>query len=127
MDEDLSSLTQDLLTATESLAETLLHAEPILAFRVARSRYQASPGARKLMQDLAQAQAELRRCQAQNTITRELMERVQTLRKHVAATSVVMDYLYAERVALAYLPSVNQQISELLGVDYASLAGRSAC
>jgi cell fate (sporulation/competence/biofilm development) regulator YlbF (YheA/YmcA/DUF963 family) len=127
MSDKLSSLPAHLMAATESLAETLLHAGPILAYQSARARYDADSDARRLMEDLAQAQSELRRRQAQSTINRDLMERVQILRKQVVANAVVMDYVYAERVAVAFLPEVNQQISELLGVNYAAFGGRVQC
>jgi hypothetical protein len=38
-----------------------------------------------------------------------------------------MDYALAQQEALAYLPQVNQTISELLGVDFAALAGPASC
>lgn len=127
MKDEPSELPADLFAATESLAETLLHAEPILAYRNARARYDADPSARKLLRELSQAQSELRRRQAENTITRELMERVQTLRREAKANHVVVDFAEAERAALAFLPGVNQEISALLGFDFATLAGRSCC
>jgi len=38
-----------------------------------------------------------------------------------------MEFAMAQQEAVAYLPQVNLEISEMLGVDFASLAGPGSC
>lgn len=117
----------ELEAATESLAETLLHAGPLLAYHNARSKIDSSPGARRLLDDLGRAQTDLRRRQAEGTVTEATVDRVRSLQRSIQANALIMAYATAQRTALDFLPTVNQEISELIGLDYAAQAGQGGC
>ena len=120
-------LPKDLLDATEVLAETLAHAEPILEYNQARAMLDAAPSAQELVQALSQAQADLRRHQANGGVNKAEIERVRKLQTDVQENPTIIAYATAQQAALAFLPDINRQISELIGFDFAALGGQSSC
>ncbi|RME74859.1 MAG: YlbF family regulator [Chloroflexi bacterium] len=112
------------LTATERLASTLAQTEPIAAFRQARQRLEANPEAQNLLQQLINLQADLRR---RRQVDPAELERLRTLQHEVQANAVIMAYLEAQQTAMSYLPQVNQEISQWLGIDFAALARPGCC
>jgi len=121
------TLPPDVLAAIEALAENLLHAEPLVRYHQAHARLEADRRARDLLERFAAAQADLRVHQARGTVTQAAVEELRVLQNQVQANRVIMDYAATQQAAIAYLPEVNQEISELLGVDFAALAGRASC
>ena len=69
------------------------------------------------------AQSDLRRRQNDGDITPASLEELRDLQREVQSTAVITDFARAQQEAVAYLPQVIQEISELLGVDFAALAG----
>lgn len=113
--------------ALEALAENLLHAEPIVAYHQAQARLNASKQAHNILERLSTAQADLRTRQGRNAVTQADVEQVRVLQREAQANRLILDYANAQQAAVAYLPEVNQEISDLLGVDFAALAGRESC
>lgn len=121
------TLPPDVLAAVEALAENLLHAEPLVLYHQAHAQLEADRQARDLLERFAAAQADLRVRQARGTVTQAAVEELRALQIQVQANRVIMNYAATQQMAIAYLPEVNQEISELLGVDFASLAGPASC
>ena len=121
------TLPPELLAATEALAEQMLHAEPIARYHRAGARLKADMQAGTLLERLSAAQADLRLRQAQGQVTLDEIRSLRALQEEVRSNPMIMEYVLAQQEALAYLPEVNQKISELLGVDFASLAGPASC
>jgi cell fate (sporulation/competence/biofilm development) regulator YlbF (YheA/YmcA/DUF963 family) len=113
--------------ALEVLAENLLHAEPIVAFRHAQARLDANAQARSLIERLSAAQADLRTRQARNAVTKADVDKLRALQREAQTNRIIMEYAEAQQAAIPYLPEVNQEISALLGVDFAALAGPGSC
>ena len=111
-----------LLEAAESLGAALERAEPIAALRAAKTRLDADEQARGLLEDVAEADAELRRRQAEGTLTREDIDRVRAAQQRAWSDPAIAALAEAQREAAAYLPEVNEFISELLGWDFAQMA-----
>jgi len=127
MDSQTVALPPDLLKAAQVLAETLLRAEPIAAYQKARARLDADSEARALLERFLVAQAELRIRQARGMVTQVDVHKLRTLQREVQASSTLIAYVEAQQAAMAFLPEVNREISQLLGVDFASLAGPASC
>lgn len=127
MDTKVVTLPENISTATEQLAAAILHAEPIAAYQQAKARLDADPEAHELLERFARAQMDLRQRQAQNVITQADIDQLRALQRQVQSNQRIMDYAETQQRAIAYLPSVNQEISQLLGVDFASLAGPASC
>jgi cell fate (sporulation/competence/biofilm development) regulator YlbF (YheA/YmcA/DUF963 family) len=127
MNSNRSTLPSNLLAATETLAENLLASEPFTEYHAAQAQFNADAGARTLLQRLSQSQAELRQKQSRRTVTQSDADQLRALQSAVRANRIITDYSRAQQDAVAFLRSINQEIGELLGVDFAALAKRPGC
>jgi cell fate (sporulation/competence/biofilm development) regulator YlbF (YheA/YmcA/DUF963 family) len=121
------SLLPDLLAATQALAENLLASEPFAMYQQASARFNADPQARDLIQRLSQAQADLRRKQAQGRVLPTDVAQLRALQGEVQSHEVIVDYVTTQQGAVVYLREINQAISELIGTDFAALAKKPTC
>lgn len=117
----------DLMAATQALAENLLASEPFVIYQQASARFNADPHARGLIERLSQAQADLRRRQMNRGVTQTDVDQLRALQRQVQSNDVIVDYVTTQQSAVAYLREINQEISLLIGTDFAVLAGRSSC
>jgi cell fate (sporulation/competence/biofilm development) regulator YlbF (YheA/YmcA/DUF963 family) len=109
------------------LAEQLLHAEPIVLYHRAKARLDRDTEARELLTRFASAQADLRARQSRNAVTQADVDLMRALQREVQSNHIILEHAQAQQAAAAYLPEVNQEISQLLGIDFASLAGPGSC
>jgi cell fate (sporulation/competence/biofilm development) regulator YlbF (YheA/YmcA/DUF963 family) len=123
----ISNQLPDLMAATQALAENLLASEPFALYQQAYTRFNADPQARDLIQHLSQAQAELRRKQANGGVMPVDVDQLRTLQSEVQSNRVIVDYASTQQTAITYLREINQAISELIGTDFAALAKKSTC
>jgi cell fate (sporulation/competence/biofilm development) regulator YlbF (YheA/YmcA/DUF963 family) len=65
--------------------------------------------------------------QARGAVTQGDLESFRSVRREVKAHGTIMEYIKSQQAGAAYLQEINTEISRLLGVDFASLAGRSTC
>jgi cell fate (sporulation/competence/biofilm development) regulator YlbF (YheA/YmcA/DUF963 family) len=127
MNTSNDTLPPSVVAALEALVEQLSHAEPIQRFYQAKTRFDADPDAGVLLARLSTAQAELRTRQTRDRVAQAKLQELRALQREVQSNRVIMDYSETQQVAMAYLPEVNLEISQLLGVDFASLAGPASC
>ncbi len=127
MDTNTANLPPNILSATEQLAAAILQAKPVAAYQKAIARLNADSEAHALLERFIQAQTDLRVHQARNTVTQADIDQIRALQRQVQSNRTIMDYAEAQQKAVDYLPAVNQEISQLLGVDFASLAGPASC
>lgn len=127
MNSSTVTLPPELLAAAESLADGLLRAGPVAAYRQAKARLDANPDARALLERFSAAQADLRFRQSRGTVTHADVDHLRALQREVQLNRAIVDYAETQQAAIAYLPEVNLEISQLLGVDFASLAGPASC
>lgn len=121
------SLPDEILTAAERLAAAILGAEPVAAYNRAKARLDGDARARELLERFIKTQSDLRVRQSRNAVTQSDLDELRTLQLQVQSNLTILDYAETQQAAVAYLPGVNQEISQLLGVDFASLAGPSSC
>jgi cell fate (sporulation/competence/biofilm development) regulator YlbF (YheA/YmcA/DUF963 family) len=121
------AIPSELLAATQALAENLLASEPFVNYDRAHVQLKADSQANQLLTHLSNLQAELRQRQAQGQVTQEHINQLRTVQSNVQANHVIMDYMGTQQLAVAYLREINQEISQLLGADFAALAKRSSC
>ena len=127
MDTQTVTLPPAVLAAAETLAAALTRVEPIAAYRRAQARFEADPRARALLKHLSTAQADLRVRQSRGTLTQADVNKLRALQQEVGSNSIIMEYIEAQQAAIAYLPGVNQEIGQLLGMDFAAMAGPASC
>lgn len=121
------AIPSELLAATQALAENVLASEPFVNYDRARVQFKVDAQANQLVAHLSSLQAELRQHQFQNQVTPENISQLRAAQNDVQANRVIMDYMGTQQVAVAYLREINQEISQLLGADFAALAKRSSC
>ena len=62
-----------------------------------------------------------------DAVTQADLDQLRVFQREVQSNHVIIEYARAQQDAIAYLREINQEIGELLGVDFAALAGRSSC
>jgi len=127
MDDTRMQLPPDLFSATEKLADVLFQAEPIAAYERAKAHFEADEEAKVLLEGLSTAQAELRTRQMSGNYSQAEIDALRALQSEVQSSRVIREYDRAQQAAIAFLPQVNQEISQLIGLDFASLAGPANC
>lgn len=127
MNTETVTIPPAVLAAAETLAAALARVEPIAAYHRAQAQLEATPRARVLLERLSAAQADLRIRQSRGALTQSDVNNLRALQQEVRSDPVIMDYAVAQQAAIAYLPEVNQEISQLLGTDFAALAGPASC
>lgn len=115
-----------LRAAAEALGAALERSEPVAAFREAKARLDADEQARGMLEHLAEADADLRRRQAEGSLTRDDIDRVRAAQREAWSDPVIAGFASAQQAVAANLPEVNGLISELLGWDFAAMAAAPA-
>ena len=60
-------------------------------------------------------------------MTQADIDRLRVLQNEVQANKIIMLFVETQQAAIAYLPGVNKEISQLLGFDFAGMAGPASC
>ena len=123
---NISEISNTLLEAASSLTENLNQSEPFLRYKAAEQRLHADQQAMQLLSDLSALQQKIRRQQNTGAISQKDLTQLRTLQSAVGTNETIQDHLLTQELAVAFLREVNQEISQLLGVDFASLARRSS-
>ncbi len=113
--------------ATNSLIQNLLASEPFLAYQQSQAQLASDPQARGMLGRFSALQAGLRRKQARGSVTQADIEELGAVQAEVQANTTITAYAQSQGEAVNLLREVNQEISQLLGVDFASLARQSSC
>jgi cell fate (sporulation/competence/biofilm development) regulator YlbF (YheA/YmcA/DUF963 family) len=127
MDTAIKSIPTNLIQATTTLAENLLQSEPFLRYNLSYKKLEEDSQASLLLQNLSQTQAELRRKQSQSKISEEEVNALRALQQQAQSNKIIVEYAEAQQTAIESLREINQEISNLIGVDFGSLARRSGC
>lgn len=116
-----------LQAVTDRLAEALVQAPPIAAYRHAKACFDADPQAYALLERFSAARSELRAREASNTLTQADIDQARALEQQVRSNPTLMDYFVAQQMAIAYLKEVNQEISQWLGMNFGAMAASKRC
>ena len=114
-----------LLEATSVLAENLVQSEPFLCLQEADRKLHVDREAMRLLTEFAELQQKIRAQQHSGAISESDIKRMRELQSAVGTNDVIQEHGLAQETAIAFLREVNQEISNLLGVDFASLTRRS--
>ncbi|HMB23444.1 MAG TPA: YlbF family regulator [Anaerolineales bacterium] len=122
-----TTLSPQLQEATESLINNLLASEAFVHYQNARAHFKADQEACDLMDQLAKLQACLRQKQAAGEVNQAEVDSLRLLQHRVQRNSVIMSYAQAQEDAVNFLREINKEISQLLGLNFASFANHSNC
>ena len=120
-----NAISTTLLEATSVLAENLVQSEPFLRFQEADRKLHADQEAMRLLTEFAELQQKIRAQQQSGAISESDIKRLRELQSTIPTNDVIQEHGRAQEIAVAFLREVNQEISNLLGVDFASLTRRS--
>ncbi len=123
----MKKLPPELKQAGQTLSEAVKQAPPLWAYAEALAKMDADRSATELLDELQRVQADLRVRQSNGGITQADTARLRQLQADVQAHPMIAAFLTADRAAKAYLPQVNQHISNLIGIDFASLGRTQGC
>ena len=123
---DIGNLSITLLEVASSLTENLTQSEPFLRYKAAEQRLHEDQQAMQLLSDFSAVQQKIRQQQYSGGISQKDLAQLRSLQSAVGANETIHDHLLTQELAVALLREVNQEISQLLGVDFASLARRSS-
>jgi Uncharacterized conserved protein len=121
------NLPPELDKATDDLIQNLLASEPFQAYQMSRVKYKSDSQAHTLIERLSALQTEVRRKQTNGSVTEADIEELRAVQTEVQSNATLITYSNTQQAAVIFLREINQEISQLLGVDFASLAKQSSC
>lgn len=120
-------LSPSMQEAADALIGNLLASEAFIRYQQAQACMKEDRQARTLLEQLSQAQADLRKKQANNGVTQAEIDTLRTLQEQVQHNNVIMTYAQTQQEAINFLREVNDEISQLLGINFASFANHATC
>ncbi|HML41201.1 MAG TPA: YlbF family regulator [Bellilinea sp.] len=125
MTSAISAVSVTMLEATSNLAENLTQSEAFLRFKMAEAKLNADQEAQLLLTEFSELQRKIRSQRQSDDISESDIKRLRALQSDIGTNDTIQDYEYKKELAVAFLREVNQEISQLLGIDFASLTRRS--
>ena len=120
-------LSPQMQEATHSLIDNLLASEAFIHYQQAHARFNADNEARALREQLTQSQARVRQKQAKGEVNQADLDSMRMFQQRVQRNSTIMEYAQAQQEAVNFLREINNEISELLGINFAALANHAVC
>jgi cell fate (sporulation/competence/biofilm development) regulator YlbF (YheA/YmcA/DUF963 family) len=112
--------------ATAHLIENLQQSEPFLRYQEADRKLHADAEAMQLLADLSELQQKIRGQQYSGVLFEGDLARLRELQSAVRRNASIQAQEQTQALAVSFLREINQEISQLLGIDFASLARRSS-
>jgi cell fate (sporulation/competence/biofilm development) regulator YlbF (YheA/YmcA/DUF963 family) len=122
---EISKLSSTMLEATTNMAENLAQSEPFLRLKAAEARLNADLEALRILQELAALQQKIRRQQYSSSVSESDLKQLRALQNAVNANETIADFQMTQELAVAFLREVNDEISQLVSIDFASLTRRA--
>jgi len=120
-------LSPSMQEATDALIGNLLASEAFIRYQQAHARLNEDRQARTLLKQLSQAQADLRKKQANSGVNQAEIDTLRTLQEQVQHNKVIMTYAQTQQESVNFLGEINNEISQLLGINFASFANHATC
>ena len=117
----------ELAQATDSLIQNLLASEPFLVYQQSQAKLNSDSQANGLLERLSTLQAGLRLKQSSNSVIQSDVDQLRAVQAQVQANDAITAYALSQQDAVTFLREINQEISQLLGVDFAALAKQNSC
>jgi cell fate (sporulation/competence/biofilm development) regulator YlbF (YheA/YmcA/DUF963 family) len=114
-----------LLEATSTLGENLVQSEPFLRFHEADRKLQKDQEAMRLLTEFSDLQQKIRDQQHSGAFSESDIKQLRKVQSVISTNDVIQEHGLARETAIAFLREVNQEISSLIGVDFASLTRRA--
>ena len=116
-----------LYQATQNLTENLVASEPFVRYFRAHQAFEADSEAQSLLKDISSIQGEIRQKQQRGQVTQEDIDVLRALQTQAQSSDTLMQYANTQQEAVSFLREINQEISQLLGMDFAALSRKTGC
>lgn len=83
--------------------------------------------AHTLMEHLSNAQSAVRQQQVNGNVGQAEVDSLRLIQQRVLRNPTILDYAQAQQEAVEFLREINGEISQLLGIDFASFANHATC
>lgn len=113
--------------AALNLGKTLTSAKEYVSYQRAKQVLNEDVSARNLMSDLAKAEVGVRRAAGNGTITPEDLQTLSDLQTQLQTNPVITDFTTSKQELTTFLQGINNEISQLLGINFALIAKHSSC
>jgi cell fate (sporulation/competence/biofilm development) regulator YlbF (YheA/YmcA/DUF963 family) len=123
----VNELRPEVKQAVQNLGNVLKNTPPLRAYADALATMTADAEATALLDNLQDLQADIRVRQSNGGVTQADITHLRELQLQVQTHPTISAFIEAQQEATAYLPQVNQEISRLLGIDFASLVAPASC
>ena len=120
-------LPSPLQEATRSLIDHLLASEVFLRYQKAYAQFNENEEAQVLLEQLTQAQSRLRQKLGKGEVNQAEVDSLRLLQERVQRNSVIMTYAQSQQEAIHFLREINNEVSQWLGINFASFANHSTC
>jgi len=120
-------LSPQLQEATQSLIDNLLASELFMHYQEARKLINEDSEARTLMERISNSQATVRQQQTSGSVGQAEVDSLRLIQQRVLRNPVILDYAQSQQEAVDFLREINAEISQLLGIDFASFAKHATC
>jgi len=123
----LTTLSPELQEATQSFIDHLLASEAFMHYQESRTTIHEDSEVNTIMERLSNAQATVRQQQATGGVGQAEVDSLRLIQQRALRNPVILDYAQAQQEAVEFLREINGEISQLLGIDFASFANHSTC
>jgi cell fate (sporulation/competence/biofilm development) regulator YlbF (YheA/YmcA/DUF963 family) len=113
--------------STQSLIDHLLACEAFLRYQNARAQFKEDHEAQALLDQLTRSQARLRQKQSQGNVNQAEVDALRLLQQRVQRNPVIKAYAQSQQEVIDFLREINNEVSQLLGINFASFANHSTC
>jgi cell fate (sporulation/competence/biofilm development) regulator YlbF (YheA/YmcA/DUF963 family) len=120
-----STIPENVRLAAGVLGDQLLASEPFVAFSQSQANLKNDADAQAILDKLSQIHQELLGLQAKGILTQEQVNEFRDLQAKAHNNASIRTYALAQQAAVQYLREINNEISQQLGADFASMARRS--
>ena len=124
METTLSSTMQE---ATDMFISHLFASKALVRYHQAQVNVNTDPQANALLTQLSTMQAEMRQKQANNNLTKDKIDALQSLQGKARENTAIKEYADSQQDVIKFIGEINTEINQLLGIDFASLTRRSGC
>ena len=113
--------------ATDALIGNLLASEAFIRYQQAHNCLNEDRQACALLEQLSQTQTSLREKQANGGVTQADIDALRAIQEQVQRNDIIMDCAHTQQNAVNFLREINDEISQLLGINFASFANHATC
>lgn len=124
MDYQTDLFTKELLEATFNLAESLAETEAVVHFISANQALNNDQNTLELIKAATELQRKIYDGQSSGVNLNNDLNRLRDYQSQISTNAVIHEQSFVRETAVAFLREINQEISQLLGMDFAALARR---